>query len=250
MDRLIDNSEKQQFKEHYEEEAEEYDKQRDELNPTKLAYSILQKSIVSSYLDGCNYILEAGCGTGKFTIDLAQMGKRVVAVDISFNMLKQAEKKARLAGVANRITFIQGDIENIPCGDGIFDGILSVAVLRHMKDSIPGITSLSRSLRRGGVLVIDYLNANIFKFYEMLGKLAHRKLNVKNEHFFTNYYSTLKEIKQIFSNVGIEYVEHHGIVKIPNSIVSALDMTKVMLKFEKAFNFGSVVMVKGIKSDG
>ena len=245
----LDNSEKQQFKEHYEEEAEEYDKRRDELNSTKLAYSLLQKSIVFSYLDGCNYILEAGCGTGKFTIDLAQMGKKVVAVDISSNMLKQAEKKAQAAGVTDWITFIQGDIENLPCRDEAFDGVLSIAVLRHIKDPIPGIASLSRILRRNGVLVVDYLNANVFNYYEMFGKLVRKNLNVKNKHFFPNYYLNLKVIKQIFSNAGIEYMEHHGIIKIPTSIVSTLKMTRIMSNFEKAFKFGSVVIVKGIKSD-
>ncbi|WP_132029753.1 class I SAM-dependent methyltransferase, partial [Keratinibaculum paraultunense] len=40
-------------------------------------------------------VLDVGCGTGNFSIKLAKMGCEVVGIDVSKEMLKVAEEKAK-----------------------------------------------------------------------------------------------------------------------------------------------------------
>lgn len=66
--------------------------------------------------------LDAGCGTGVFSIMLAQHGMQVTAVDIAPQMVAAAADRARAAGVAQRVTFTAGDIEDV---QGSFDVVAS-----------------------------------------------------------------------------------------------------------------------------
>jgi 2-polyprenyl-3-methyl-5-hydroxy-6-metoxy-1,4-benzoquinol methylase len=79
-------------------------------------------------------ILIAGCGTGQHVITTASKYKnvRVYALDLSFNSLSYAKRKAMELGIKN-INFIQGDILNINALNKKFDLIESVGVLHRME---------------------------------------------------------------------------------------------------------------------
>ncbi len=72
--------------------------------------------------------LDAGCGTGVFSIMMAQHGVEVSAVDISPHMTAAAAERAQAAGVAQRVTFTAGDIEDV---SGAFDVVACFDVLIH-----------------------------------------------------------------------------------------------------------------------
>ena len=46
-----------------------------------------------------SHILDVGCGTGRHAVELAKRGYKLTGIDISSNMLAEAEKVAREAGV-------------------------------------------------------------------------------------------------------------------------------------------------------
>lgn len=54
-------------------------------------------------------ILEVGCGTGKYTMLLAENATRVDALDFSKNMLKSLEKSAQQYGLSGKINCILAD---------------------------------------------------------------------------------------------------------------------------------------------
>ncbi|EQD54138.1 Methyltransferase type 11 domain protein, partial [mine drainage metagenome] len=54
-------------------------------------------------LEGRSSVLEIGCGSGMETLELLKAGHSVVAVDISARMLEVVQRKARGAGVADRL---------------------------------------------------------------------------------------------------------------------------------------------------
>ncbi len=64
-------------------------------------------------------LLELGCGTGRLLIPLAEAGYRVTGVDLSPTMLRIARAKAEAAGVAERVTLIEGDYADAPL-DGTY----------------------------------------------------------------------------------------------------------------------------------
>src|SRR4051812_40063712 len=59
-------------------------------------------------------VLEVACGTGRLTIPLAEDGVDITGLDISAQMLEQAEKKAIERHV--RVPLIRGDARNFDLG--------------------------------------------------------------------------------------------------------------------------------------
>lgn len=74
--------------------------------------------------------LEIGCGNGRMTEFIARDWSKVVAIDISGEMIKQGKK--RLAGIDN-IEWIETDGETIPLKDNSVDFAFSYLVFQHVK---------------------------------------------------------------------------------------------------------------------
>ena len=76
-------------------------------------------------------ILDAGCGTGNFSIKLANMGCDVTGIDISENMLAQAVQKTQ--GRKN-IRFYEMDASHMDFSDNIFDAALCMVAFEFIPD--------------------------------------------------------------------------------------------------------------------
>lgn len=98
-------------------------------------------------------VLEVGCGTGFFLLNLKQAG--VVGeghvTDISPAMVSVAQRNARNIGyeVEGRVA----DAESIPYGDDTFDLVVGHAVLHHIPDVERAFREVLRVLRPGGRFV-------------------------------------------------------------------------------------------------
>jgi SAM-dependent methyltransferase len=105
-------------------------------------------------------ILEAGCGTGRHTLEVAQayQGARVLAVDISLASLASAKRKVP-AALADKIEFAQADIMSIGSIDRRFDLINSGGVLHHMGDPLGGWRELIKLLKPNGLMQIGLYSA-------------------------------------------------------------------------------------------
>ncbi len=66
-------------------------------------------------------VLDAGCGTGLFSIRLARAGYRVKAVDIASQMVEKSRADATKAGVAGNIDFEVNTIESVK---GTYDAVV------------------------------------------------------------------------------------------------------------------------------
>lgn len=71
-------------------------------------------------------VLEVACGTGRFTVMLAERGANVTAVDISGPMLQQGRQKARATGVDDHLEFLRGDASRLPFPDDHFDAVFAM----------------------------------------------------------------------------------------------------------------------------
>jgi 2-polyprenyl-3-methyl-5-hydroxy-6-metoxy-1,4-benzoquinol methylase len=78
-------------------------------------------------------VLEIGCGIGTDTINFARAGARVTAVDLSEKSLELARRRAEVFGLADRITFVQGNSEELDrlVGPEPFDLVYSFGVIHH-----------------------------------------------------------------------------------------------------------------------
>jgi SAM-dependent methyltransferase len=79
-------------------------------------------------------VLEIACGTGRFTVMLAERGADIVGLDISSAMMAEGRKKARAADVADRIEFIRGDAARLPFPDDHFDTVFAMRFF-HLADT-------------------------------------------------------------------------------------------------------------------
>jgi SAM-dependent methyltransferase len=96
--------------------------------------------------------LDAGCGTGFLSFELAARGHRVTGVDFAPAMLAEARRKAAERAVPVR--FEQADAEQLPFPSASFD----LAISRHVLWTLPhpeaAIDEWIRVLRPGGRLVV------------------------------------------------------------------------------------------------
>lgn len=105
-------------------------------------------------------ILELGCGTGKNTVLLAQLGERVQSLDFSEQMLSQARAKQPGANV----TFSVADLtQPWPCEDQSVDLVVCNLVLEHIADLGFIFAEAARVLVDGGQFFICELHP--FKQY-------------------------------------------------------------------------------------
>jgi SAM-dependent methyltransferase len=96
-------------------------------------------------------VLDAGCGTGYDALHLAQLGLRVVAVDISTQMCRLARQ--RLAIVSN-VTVVEGDSCALDEPDGAFSAVLSALEIFHHSDIAATVQEYARLLAASGKLII------------------------------------------------------------------------------------------------
>jgi ubiquinone/menaquinone biosynthesis C-methylase UbiE len=97
-------------------------------------------------------VLDAGCGTGFLSFELAARGHRVTGIDFAPAMLAEARRKAAERGIA--IRFDEGDAEQLTFSPGSFDLVVSRHVLWTLPHPEAAIDEWIRVLRPGGRLAI------------------------------------------------------------------------------------------------
>lgn len=110
-----------------------------------------KKVLARLRLRGDEVVLDAGCGTGRLTADLLEAlpRGRVVGVDLSQNMLRQAREHLQQFGT--RVSFTACDLLHLPFAQ-VFDGIVSTAAFHWVRDHDRLFANLYQTLLPGGWL--------------------------------------------------------------------------------------------------
>jgi 2-polyprenyl-3-methyl-5-hydroxy-6-metoxy-1,4-benzoquinol methylase len=102
-------------------------------------------------------VLDAGCGTGRYALELARQGFRVDGMDSSADLVAVAEDSAAAAGLAHRPAFAVADLRHLQAPVE-YDGVLCRGVLNDLRtddERDQALHGLAAALRPGGVLVLD-----------------------------------------------------------------------------------------------
>ncbi len=127
----------------------------------------LDQEVIRNLLGGLQFdsILEIGCGTGKNTAFLSQIGHDVRAVDFSQRMIAKAKEKAQ----AENVRFSMMDITRPwDFEDQSFDLIVCNLVLEHIQNLSFVFAEAARTLHPSGKFFVNELHP--FKQYD--GKKA------------------------------------------------------------------------------
>jgi ubiquinone/menaquinone biosynthesis C-methylase UbiE len=93
---------------------------------------------------------DLGSGPGHLAIKLAQAapGLQVTGVDLSDEMLAEAEHNARQTGLEARVAFKKGDVVRVPFPNNSLDLVISTLSLHHWSDPVGVLNEIARVLRR------------------------------------------------------------------------------------------------------
>jgi SAM-dependent methyltransferase len=98
-------------------------------------------------------ILDAGCGSGVFSFELAKRHPEaeVLGIDSDPGLVARATEIARRAGLEN-CRFEEGDVTRLDF-EAEFDMVVSVDNFEHVEDDVTAMKTLHHALRPGGRLV-------------------------------------------------------------------------------------------------
>jgi ubiquinone/menaquinone biosynthesis C-methylase UbiE len=103
------------------------------------------------YLKGDETAFEFGCGTGTTALKLAPFVQRIVATDISAEMIAIAREKAKAEGCRNATFEVARPEAAWP--DGSFDVALGFNVLHLVANREAALRGVHRLLRPGGLFI-------------------------------------------------------------------------------------------------
>jgi ubiquinone/menaquinone biosynthesis C-methylase UbiE len=92
--------------------------------------------------------VDIASGTGRHALRLAQLGHRVLAVDLSPDMLRQLE---RLGSLGRAV----GEMTALPVADAAVDAVVCSLALTHLPVLEPAVAEIARVLRPGGRAVLS-----------------------------------------------------------------------------------------------
>lgn len=117
--------------------------------------------------------LDIGCGIGLQTPLLAEaagLNGHVTGLDISADLLAYARNRIQSMAYADRITFKEGDMMNLPFPDDAFDWVWSADCVGYPAgDLLPVLKEITRVVRRGGtVAILAWTTQQLLPGYGML----------------------------------------------------------------------------------
>ena len=106
-------------------------------------------------------VIEVGCGAGN-VIERAPCGI-LFGMDLSETILNKAKKRM------NKEAFLlQGDAQNLPYRDRIFERVICSEVLEHILDPSTALKEIARVLKNQGIAVVSFPNESLINCIKTL----------------------------------------------------------------------------------
>lgn len=221
--------------EYYNDYDEDGRLERDNSHRTEFALTL---KLISPYLQPGSRILDAGAGTGRYSLHYAAQGHRLTALDLTPKHVELIRGKAEEYGVADRLTAVRGNALDLSAfGDGVFDAVFCMGPLYHLRDQRERETCIEECLRvvkPGGIIAAAYVNlagAYLCKLTwdpdvllkEPPGDILTRNVTWDQGTFHN---STPSEIEALMSPFALRCLEHSstdGISPLLRTMVDALN---------------------------
>lgn len=100
------------------------------------------------------HVLDAGCGGGGMPLSLAEEAESVVGIDL-IDRFRQAGRRLAQERAMRNLEFVQADGMALPFRAGVFDLVLSHAVIEHVSDAHRYLSECARVLKPGGSMYLS-----------------------------------------------------------------------------------------------
>jgi SAM-dependent methyltransferase len=123
-------------------------------------------------------LLELGCGTGRLLVPLARAGYRVTGVDLSLDMLGLAQAKVASAGLAERVTLLQGDFGRVALPETYRFAFIVMNTFLHLLSRAEQLQALRHwhgHLAPSGLLLIDVFAPDVSELAGLQGQVEFDK---------------------------------------------------------------------------
>lgn len=107
---------------------------------------------VGDLLKSSDTVLEIGCGTGTTALRIAPSVSRMIATDVSREMIDIAREKATAQACQN-VEFAVATVERAPGPDGAYDAVLAFNLLHLIADRPSALAHVHRLLKPGGLFI-------------------------------------------------------------------------------------------------
>jgi len=114
---------------------------------------IIGKLIETKLLKGNMTLVDLGAGDGCLSRAISEHVDKVIAVDISGEMLKTLNKKAKQSGLVN-IKTIESDCCDMPLEDESTDIVCANMFLHHIDQPMLAVREMYRILKPGGIVFL------------------------------------------------------------------------------------------------
>ena len=132
----------------WDKQAKRYDSIEGQFDP--VYEGILSKT--ASYLDPGDTVMDLGCASGSKTLALAGKVKHIHGLDLSGEMIREANKKKEARGISN-CSFSRGTVFENEFERGTFDAVVSFGVLHLLKDREGAFRAIYDLLKPGGFFI-------------------------------------------------------------------------------------------------
>src|SRR5918996_1249259 len=155
-------------------------------------------------------VLDAACGTGRYSQYLAERGHRVIGVDRSVAMLAKARENLP------QCAFREGDLEALPLEAASVDTVVCALALVHLPEVGRAIAELARVVRPGGRVIIS----DVHPFLVLLGWQAQFRTAVGGTGFMRLHPHLPSGYCEAFAAAGLRVRPCHEPRLTPESAVT------------------------------
>jgi 2-polyprenyl-3-methyl-5-hydroxy-6-metoxy-1,4-benzoquinol methylase len=143
-------------------------------------------------------VLDAGCGAGYGSAELARTAERVTGVDVAAEAVEYARRNYEAAN----LSFEQASCTALPFADGSFDLVVGFEVIEHLEDWQTFLKEVLRVLTPTGQFIVS--TPNKLYYTESRGDQGANPFHV-HEFEFEEFRS---ELQAVFPNVSL-FLENH-----------------------------------------
>lgn len=226
---------------------------------------VLDRLVELAQVKPTDRVLDVATGTGHTAFAFAPQVHKVIATDITQEMLEEAEKLKADLGMRN-VEFRFADAHDLPFEDAAFDVVTCRRAAHHFTDIRRALREMRRVLRPGGRLVVDDRSVPAGDFVD--ATLNH--LDWLHDHSHVRQYRA-SEWEHMMLEAGCQvevvepYTRHRPLSAFTNGVEpeSAAEIERIVAALNKAQRAalnvtekdGEVyldhwyVMIVGVKSD-